>query len=80
MSDRALECYGQELRVSEGRRMDTTHGRQGKRPAFGSAHVVGRIAELAAANNTHCWPFSKFPERNQSSERRRPATHRGFGP
>jgi hypothetical protein len=80
MSDRALEGYGRGLRVSEGRHMDPTHGRQGKRPAFGSAHVVGAVEEFTAANDTRCWRFSRFAERNQSSERHPLGARCGFGP
>ena len=80
MSDRALEGYGRGLRVSEGRHMDPIHGRQGKRPAFGAAHVVGNIEEFVNANDTCCWRFSQIAERNQYSERHRPETHCGFGP
>ena len=80
MSDRALEGNGRGLRVSEGRHTDPAHGRQGKRPAFGTADVVGRIAEFTDANHTSCWRFFPFAERNQSSERRRSIRRRGFGP
>jgi len=58
----------------------TDHGRQGKRPAFGAAHVVGNIEEFVNANDTRCWRFSQIAERNQYSERHRPETHCGFGP
>jgi hypothetical protein len=56
------------------------HGRQGKRPAFGAAHVVGNIEEFVNANDTRCWRFSEIAEGNQYSERHRPETHCGFGP
>ena len=80
MSDRALEGNGRGLRVSEGRPIDPTDGRQGKRPAFGPADVVGRIAEFAGANGAPCWRFFQFAERNQSSQRRRSIRRRGFSP
>ena len=44
--DHALEGCGGGLRVVEGRHRNPTHGRQGKRPALGAAHVVGKIEEF----------------------------------
>ena len=55
--DHALEGCGGGLRVVEGRHRNPTHGRQGKRPALGAAHVVGKIEEFANAANTRCWRF-----------------------
>jgi len=43
MRDRALEGNGRGLRVSEGRHMDPTHGRQDKSAAIRRAQIVGRI-------------------------------------
>ena len=48
-----------------------TNGRQGKRPAVGAAHVVGKIEEFVNVTNTRCWRFLQIAERFQSSERRR---------
>jgi hypothetical protein len=48
-----------------------THGRQGKRPAFGAAHVVGKTEEFAHVTNTPCWRFRQIVERFQCPDRRR---------
>ena len=78
--DYALEGCGGGLGVMEVRYRNPTHGRQGKRPAFGAAHVVGNIEEFVNANDTRRWRFSEIAEGNQYSERHRPETHCGFGP
>ena len=46
-------------------------GRQGKRPARGPAHVVGKIEEFANSANTLCWRFHQIVQAFQTSERRR---------
>jgi hypothetical protein len=57
--------------VDAGERRRPTHGRQGKRPAFGAAYVVGKIGEFTNAANTHCWRFLQIVQTFQSFERRR---------
>ena len=69
--DHALEGCGVGLRVVEGRHRNPTHGRQGKRPARGPAHVVGKIEEFANASNTPCWRFLEIVQEFQRSERHR---------
>ena len=68
---RAPEGCGGRLRVVEGRPRNPTHGRQGKRPDRGPAHVVGKIEEFANAANTPCWRFHQIVQGFQASERRR---------
>ena len=43
---RTVEGYGGSLCVMDGQHRNPTHGRQGKRPAVGAAHVVGKIEEF----------------------------------
>lgn len=47
-------------------------GRQGKRPALGSAYVVGKIEEFTNATNTRCWRSLQIVQAFQGFERRRP--------
>jgi hypothetical protein len=68
------------LRGSEGRRRDPTNGRQGKRPAFGAAYVVGWTGQFTDSTDTPCWRFSRFLQGNQCSKRRRTAEREGFRP
>jgi hypothetical protein len=56
-----------------------TTGRQGKRPAFGAAHVVGKTEEFAHVTNTPCWRFRQIVERFQSSDRRPSRFDQGAG-
>ncbi len=77
--DHALEGCGGGLRVVEGRHSNPTHGRQGKKPALGAAHVVGKIEEFTNAANTGCWRSLQIAERFQSSERRRLGFGQGSG-
>jgi hypothetical protein len=67
----ALETPIQGLRRSESRRRKLNHGRQGKRPAFGAAYVVGWIGQFTDITDTPCWRFPRFPQRIQCSKRRR---------
>jgi hypothetical protein len=67
---RPLAGYGTRLRVGGGMPRNPTTGRQGKRPAFGAAHVVGKTEEFAHVTNTPCWRFRQIIERFQSSDRR----------
>ena len=57
--------------VDAGERRRPTHGRQGKRPAFGAAYVVGKIEEFANATDTPCWRFPQIVQAFQGFERRR---------
>jgi hypothetical protein len=59
---------------------EPTNGRQGKRPAFGAAHVVGWIREFADVTDTPCWRFRRFLQRIQGSKRHRPAESPDFPP
>jgi hypothetical protein len=56
-----------------------TIGRQGKRPAFGAAHVVGKTKEFAHVTNIPCWRFRQIVERFQPSDRRRSRFDQGTG-
>jgi hypothetical protein len=77
--DHAPEGCGGGLRVVEGQHRNPTHGRQGKRPARGPAHVVGKIEEFVNAANTCCWRFLQIAQEFQCSERHRPGIGRGSG-
>jgi len=70
--DHALEGCGEGLGVVEGRHRKPTHGRQGKRPARGPAHVVGKIEEFVDITSTRCWRLVQIAERFQCPERHRP--------
>ena len=59
------------LGVGAGGRRRPTHGRQGKRPALGAAHVVGKIEKFTNATNTRCWRFLQIVQAFQSFGRRR---------
>jgi hypothetical protein len=65
---------------SEGRQMESSHGRQGKRPAFGAAYVVGWIGQFTDIGDMPCWRFLRFVQANQCPERRRTAARPGFRP
>ncbi len=67
----AVEGFGEGLKVARRQSTNPTNGRQGKRPAVGAAHVVGKIEEFVNVTNTRCWRFLQIAERFQSSERRR---------
>ena len=77
--DHALEGCGGGLRVVEGRHTNPTHGRQGKRPALGSAYMVGNIEEFVNAADTCCWRFLQIAQEFQCSERHRLKFGRGSG-
>jgi hypothetical protein len=66
-----------EVRREQGK---TDHRRQGKRPAVGSAYVVGCAGGFGHAGNVHCWRSPHFLKRDQGSERRRPKAQGGFAP
>jgi len=77
--DHALEGCGGGLRVVEGRHRNPTHGRQGKRPAFGASYVVGTIDDFANTTDTARWRSRQFFQRNQSAQRRLSAPQCDFG-
>jgi len=77
---RGLAGLGVGLRVGQGVQGNTTNGRQGKRPAFVAAHVVGKIGGFADITNPRCWRFLQIVERFQSSDRRRSGFGQGVGP
>ena len=76
VKDRSIEG----LRGAEHRRRQPTNGRQGKRPARGPAHVVGKIEEFANVANTRCWRFPQIVQGFQASERRRHKSSQDAGP
>ncbi len=76
---RFLAGRGARLVVGGIMQRNPTNGRQGKRPAFGAAHVVGKTEEFAHVTNTPCWRFRQIVERFQSSARRRSSFHQGTG-
>ena len=80
LDDHALEGCGGCLRVVEGRHRNPTHGRQGKRPAFSAAYVVGKNEEFTDVLDTPCWRFPQIVKRFQSFERRRLTLLRGLAP
>jgi len=77
---RAVEGCGGNLGVRNSQHRNPTHGRQGKRPALGAAHVVGKIEELANAPNTPYWRFLQIIQDFQCSERHRPESPGGIAP
>jgi hypothetical protein len=62
----------------DSRHRNPTHGRQGKRPAFGAAYVVGWIGHFNDTDDVSCWRSSRFVQRNQGLQRRRPADRPRF--
>lgn len=77
---RGLAGAGMEWARGAGERRRPTHGRQGKRPALGPAHVVGWIGEFADPADTPCWRFHQIVQGFQASDRRRLGSPRGAGP
>ena len=73
---RAVEGCGGNLGVRNGQHRNPIHGRQGKRPALGAAHVVGKIEKFTNATNTGCWRFLEIVQAFQGFERRRPELRR----
>ena len=69
--DHALGGCGGGLRVVEARQGNPTHGRQGKRRAFGAAYVAGKTEEFTDTRDTRCWRFLQIVETFQGFERRR---------
>ena len=68
---RAVAGCGGGLCGSDRQHRNPTNGRQGKRPACGSAYVVGKIEVFSNATTTSCWRFLQIVKRFQASERRR---------
>jgi hypothetical protein len=77
---RAVEGYGGSLCVKDRQHRNSAHGRQGKRPAFGSAYVVGKIEEFCNISDTPRWRLLHFSKRIQWSKRRRSDSGRDFNP
>ena len=77
---RAVEGCGGGLCVRDSQHRNPTNGRQGKRPAFGAAYVVGKIDEFTNDRGTSCWRSLRFSQRNQSAQRRRSKLQRRFRP
>jgi hypothetical protein len=75
VKDRSIEG----LRGSECQRSTPANGRQGKRPAFGAAYMVGWIEQFAHTLEASCWRFHRFVQRNQSPKRHRAAESLDFG-
>lgn len=75
----AVEGFGAGLGVASRQPRYPTNRRQGKRPAVGPAHVVGKIEEFVNVTNTPCWRFLQIVERFQSSDRRRSGFAQGAG-
>jgi hypothetical protein len=67
----AVEGFGEGLKIARRQSTNPTNGRQGKRPAVGAAHVVGKIEQFVNVSKTSCWRFRQIAERFQLSERRR---------
>jgi hypothetical protein len=76
----AVEGYGGGLCVRDSQHRNPTNGRQGKRPAFGSAYVVGKIEESCNISDTPRWRFLHFSKRIQWSKRRRSDSEQRFSP
>jgi hypothetical protein len=74
----AWETLIRGLRGLESRRRRPDHGRQGKRPAFGAAYVVGWTRQFTDITDTPCWRFRRFPQRIQCPERHRTAESSEF--
>jgi hypothetical protein len=77
---RAVEGYSGSLCVTDRQHRNSAHGRQGKRPAFGAAYMVGTIEDFANTTDTPCWRSQQFFQRNQSPQRRRCTTYCDLGP
>ena len=76
----AVEGFGTGWRVEGSQPRNPTHGRQGKRPAVGAAHVVGRIEEFVNVTNTRCWRFLQIVQAFQGFERHRSELPGGAAP
>ena len=80
MSDHASEGYGRGLRVSEGRHLDPTHGRQDKSAAVPQAQMVGRVEVCRHPPRTAGWRFRHFSQDFHWSNRHPPAFPRATVP
>jgi hypothetical protein len=76
---RAVEGCGGKLGGRNGQHRNPTHGRQGKRPAFVAAYVVGKIDDFPHTTDTPCCRSRQFSQRNQSAQRRLSAPQCDFG-
>ena len=79
-SRQVVAGYGEGLLERDRRHRNPANGRQGKRPAFGAAYVVGGIREFANVLVTPCWRSRQILEGIQCLERRRAPSQCGFGP
>lgn len=77
---RAVEGCGGGLSVRDRQHRNPTHGRQGKRPAFGAPYVVGKIEEFANVPNTPCWRLLQIIQDFQCFERHRPESPGDIAP
>ena len=77
---RAVEGCGGGLCVRDSQHRSPTHGRQGKRPALGVAHVVGKIEEFSNVPDTRCWRSLQIVQEFQCSERHRPESSADVAP
>ena len=80
LSDRGVADKRTRLDVRAGERRRPTHRRQGKRPALGAAHVVGKVEKFTNATNTGCWRFLQIVQAFQGFERRRSDLRPGTPP
>jgi hypothetical protein len=67
----AVEGCGGGLCVRDSQHRNPTNGRQGKRPAFCAAYVVGLIEEFVHVSTAPCWRLLQFSQRIQCSKRHR---------
>jgi hypothetical protein len=77
---RAVGSSGGGLDVKGSQHRNPTHGRQGKRPAFDAAYVVGKIEEFTSVTNTGCWRFLQIMQTFQGFDRRRAERSGGAAP
>jgi len=80
LSDRGVADKRTRLDVRAGERRRPTHRRQGKRPALGAAHVVGKVEKFTNGTNTGCWRFLQIVQAFQGFERRRSDLRPGTPP
>ena len=69
---RGVEGCGGGLRGSDRQRRNPTNGRQGKRPAFVTAQVVGWVGYFEHSTTPPRWRLRHFLKRFQRPARRRP--------
>ena len=76
----AVEGFGAGWRVARMQPRNPTNGLQGKRPAVGAAHVVGKIEKFTNVINTRCWRFGQIVQAFQGFERHRSELPGGTAP